>query len=144
MDKTTVAERAQAYFEKSGACAYSMVKALKEDYPQLAEINELMLEGFGGGFAGSGRICGVYSAATAVLSHLYMKEMTSENRVALYTMLNECYSKIELGYVGRSCKEICGCNFFVKADVDRYYDTVFETVCSKIVHDATDVIKKYI
>lgn len=144
MEKLKAAQRAKKYFIESGSCGYSIVKALKEEYTKLNDINELMLEGFGGGFAATGKMCGVYSAATAIISHLYMTELTVEKRVELYTMLKECYNKIQRGYTSRTCKDICGCDFSEEADVNKYYDVVMDSICTKIVHDATEVIQEYI
>ena len=137
-------EAAKAHFLECGSCAVAMVKALKEVYPSPSTLNENSLEGFGGGFAGSGAMCGVYSAATLVLSHCMVDEITPEKRMEVFQTLNECVAEISDGYKGRKCMDITGCDFSNEEDLQRYEKEVFEPVCGELVRKATAVIERYL
>ena len=55
MDLRQLQEKAGRYFENH-SCAEAVFHACKELFPELADIDESLFVGFGGGFGGTGRV----------------------------------------------------------------------------------------
>ena len=110
MELQQLQEKAGQYFENH-SCGETVFHVSKGLFQELADIDESLFVGFWGGFAGTGRVCGAISAATAVLSAIKTDRENPNYRRELSAILRILYQDFELEYKSLNCRDITGTDF---------------------------------
>ena len=118
-----------------------MFRACKELCPELAVIDESLFTGFGGGFAGMGRVCGAVTSATAVVSYLKRDTNNPTERTKAYDSLRSLYKDFEAEYGSLDCSDITGCDFTNPAEQQKFRDENKRvTICTPLVRYVVEQI----
>ena len=128
------------HFDERYNCCQSVFHACKAFLPELADVDESLFTGFGGGFAGTGRVCGAVVAATAVVSYLKIDRSNPTNRNETYTALRKLYGDFESKYTSLNCQDIAGIDFTNPEDAKRFREEKFEQVCKPLVKYVMELV----
>jgi C_GCAxxG_C_C family probable redox protein len=107
--------------------------ACKELCPELADIDDSIFAGFGGGFAGTGRVCGAVTGATAVVSYLNKDKNDPTNRDKIYEDLRNLFSDFEAEYGSLNCRDIIRIDFTDPEESKKFLAEKYEQVCKPLV-----------
>ena len=134
MDLQQLQDKAGQYFLEGHSCSETVFHVYKELFPELADIDASLFVGFGGGFGGTGRICGAISGATAVLSAIKTDRDNPNYRSELYAILNGIYQEFESEYKSLNCRDITGFDFTDPEEGKRFRkENKREEICSPLV-----------
>ena len=92
-------------------CSQTMILTFKDALPQIKDLDELAFTGFGGGFAGTGRVCGAVVGATALISALKMDKNRPTYKDEVKSTLHSLYKDFEAKYQSLDCRGILSLNF---------------------------------
>lgn len=140
-------EQAVSCFDQGFSCSQAILATYSTEFG-IDYITSLKLaEGFGGGIAGKGHICGAVSGAIMVLGLKYGRTNASdrESKTKTNNLIREFIKRFELRNGSIQCRDIIGCEIDTpeKREVAREKG-IFSTVCRKVVQDSAEILEELI
>ncbi len=138
-------EQAVSCFEKSFSCAQAVLSA---HGPELGLERELALRvagAFGGGIAGMGRTCGAVTGALMAIGLEYGKTRAEDDeaKATCYELVGEFVKQFESRYGSTICSELVGHDVTIPEEKELAKEQgVFDTLCPKLVRDATEIVEQ--
>ena len=117
--------RAQELLEKGFHCSQAVLVVSQEKLNKVNKEIVRALGGFGGGFAGTGNVCGCMAGGMAIISSVYSKgEADEKEDVRLWKvgrLFVKEFEKLTEPYGGITCMDITGVDWTDREQVKRYY-----------------------
>ena len=117
--------RAQEIFTQRMHCSQAVLTAGQE---KLNRVNYDIIRAvgaFGGGFAGTGKVCGCVVGAIALISSVYCKSRPEEKEDPHFWRLGrglvQEFEKLTESYGGICCRDIAGVDWNNRDQVKQYY-----------------------
>ncbi len=139
-------QKAQEYFGSGFNCAQSVVTPFAEELGITEELALKIASSFGGG-ARCGQLCGAVSGALMALGlkhgHYHTGDMEEKAKIgALAIEFSGRFCERNGSVV---CKELLGYDLSVPEQLEKLKEQgLFQTVCPKLVCDATEILEEMI
>jgi C_GCAxxG_C_C family probable redox protein len=118
-------KRAQELFTQRMHCSQSVLTAGQEKLNRVNYDIVRALGAFGGGFAGTGNVCGCVVGAMAFIGSLYCKSQPSEKEDPHFWRIGrglmQEFEKLTQSYGGIRCIDIAGVDWNNRDQVNQYY-----------------------
>ena len=138
-------ESATACFAEGFACSQAILAAYGEDFGIEREAALRLSDGFAGGIAGLGNICGAVSGALMVIGLKHGRTSASDREARAQTkrFVREFMSRFEARNGTTVCRELLGCDIDTpeKSQMAREKG-LFTTVCPAMVRDAAEILEE--
>ena len=140
-------ERANSYFEKGYSCSQAVLAA---HAPELGMDEDMALrvsQAFGGGIARMGETCGAVSGALMAigLKHGWGSTDDAEAKDHTYDLAAQFIEAFKERHSTVVCNELVGYDVTKPEEKERAREEgVFDTVCSQVVRDATELVEQFL
>ncbi len=136
-------EKAVQYFKEGFNCSQSVFAAYAEKSGIDKDLALRIAAGFGGGIARMQKTCGAVTGAVMAIG--YVKGHTQPDAVdqkeMVYNLTKEFIDRFIQKHKTIKCSELLGCSLVTEEGKNMAKElNLFETVCSKCVKDAVDIL----
>ena len=140
------AQKAKEYMaERKSNCAQSVFRVFAEDLGLDEDLALSAAQGFGGGIAHTGSICGAVSGAYMALglANKASKDNPRQNIDKTYALMAEFDRKFKALHGSRECTGLLGYDLSKPEEMKAAADKrVFLTMCPVFVHDAANIVEE--
>ena len=138
-------EEAAEIFNKGFNCSQSVFSVFSDDFGIARNDAAKIARGFGGGIARLGEVCGAVSGAVMVLG---LKQESGnlkeeEKKEDVYDKVNEFVKKFKEKNSSILCKDLLGEDLLTENGRHNAKEkNLHETVCTKLVKDAVEILEE--
>lgn len=141
----TKVERANSYFEKGFSCSQAVLTAYAPELGMEEDMALRVSQAFGGGIAHMGETCGAVSGALMAIGLKYGRASAEgvEAKEQTYALAEQFVAAFKERNGTIVCKELLGYDISNPEELERAREeSIFDTVCFKLVRDATEIVEQ--
>jgi C_GCAxxG_C_C family probable redox protein len=141
----TKVEHANSYFEKGFSCSQAVLAAYALELGMEEDVALRVSQAFGGGIARMGETCGAVSGALMAIGLKYGRKSAEgveakEHTYDLGAQFIEAFKRRNGSVI---CRELVGYDVSKPEELERARaEGIFDTVCFKLVRDATEIVEQ--